>query len=53
MKGKKVIVVINLVEESLEEANEEIEKEIWQELTDDMPIIPWLQNVEKITVIEE
>lgn len=53
MKTKKVVIVINLVEESIETTNEEIEKEILQELTDDMPIIPWLQNVEKVTVIEE
>ena len=53
MKSKKVIIVINLVEESVERANEEIEKEILQELTDDMPIIPWLESVEKVTVIEE
>jgi len=52
MKTKKVIIVINLVEESVEKANEEIEKEILQELTEDMPIIPWLANVEKVTVIE-
>jgi len=53
MKTKKVVIVINLVEESVEKANEEIEKEILQELTDDMPIIPWLATVEKVTVIED
>ncbi len=53
MKSKKAVIVINLVEESVEKANEEIEKEILQELSDDMPIIPWLQNVERVTVIEE
>jgi len=53
MKTKKVIIVINLVEESVEKTNEEIEKEILQELTEDMPIIPWLESVEKVTVIEE
>jgi len=53
MKSKKVVIVINLVEESIEKANEEIEKEILQELADDMPMIPWLERVEKVTVIEE
>ncbi len=53
MKTKKVIIVISLVEESVEKTNEEIEKEILQELADDMPIIPWLESVEKVTVIEE
>jgi hypothetical protein len=52
-ESKKVVIVINLVEESLEKANEEIEKEILEELTDDMPIIPWLERVERVTVIEE
>jgi len=53
MKTKKVIIVINLVEESAEKANEEIEKEIYQELSTDLPVIPWLESVEKVTVIEE
>ena len=53
MRAKKAIIVINLVEESVEKANEEIEKEIWHELADDLPVIPWLQNVEKVTVVEE
>lgn len=53
MATKKVIIVINLVEESTEETNEEIEKEIFQELTTDLPVIPWLENIEKVTVIEE
>jgi len=52
MSTKKAIIVINLVEESAEKTNEEIEKEIWQELADDMPLIPWLERVEKVTVIE-
>jgi len=53
MKSKKALIVINLVEESAEKTNEEIEKEILQELMDDMPIIPWIERVEKVTVIEE
>ena len=52
MKSKKAVIVINLVEESVEKTNEEIEKEILQELIDDLPIIPWLESVEKVTVIE-
>ena len=53
MNSKKVIIVIQLVEESVEKANEEIEKEIYQELSTDLPVIPWLESVEKVTVIEE
>jgi len=53
MTIKKVIIIINLVEESVDRPNEEIEREILHELTDDMPIIPWLESVEKVSVIEE
>jgi len=53
MPTKKVIIVISLVEESVEKPNDEIEKEILHELTDDMPIIPWLESVEKVRVVEE
>ncbi len=53
MSAKKVIIIINLVDESVEKPNDEIAKEILHELTDDMPIIPWLQSVEKVSVIEE
>jgi len=53
MKTKKAVIVINLVEESIEKTNDEIEKRILHELSDDMPIIPWLERVEKVTVIEE
>jgi len=53
MKSKKVVIIINLVEESVETTNEEIEKEILQELADDLPVIPWLERIEKVTVIEE
>jgi len=53
MKTKRVIIVINLVEESVERANDEIEKEIFQELSTEIPVIPWLKRVEKVTVIEE
>jgi len=38
---------------SAEKANEEIEKEILQELTEDFLVIPWLDRVEKVTVIED
>jgi hypothetical protein len=51
--SKKAVIVIKLVEESVEEANERIEKEILQELIDYMPIMPWLANVEKVTVVED
>ena len=50
--AKKAIIVISLVEESVEKANEEIEKEILEELSKGIPRIPWLKNVEKVTVTD-
>ncbi len=49
---KKVVIVISLVEESIEKANEEIEKEILEELSKGVPMIPWFKNVEKVTVTD-
>lgn len=53
MKAKKAVIVVRLVEESLERENSEIEKEIIQELMDDLPVIPWFESIEKITVTED
>jgi RNase P protein component len=52
-KGKKAVIVVRLVKESLEKDNSEIEKEILQELQKELPVIPWLESVEKVTVTEE
>jgi len=49
---KKAMIVVSLVEESIEKANEEIEKEILEELSKDLPKIPWFKTVEKVTVTE-
>jgi hypothetical protein len=35
-----------------EVANEEIENEIFEELSKDLPEIPWFKKVEKVTVTE-
>ena len=53
MKAKKVMIIISLIEEAQKEANETIEKEIFQELSKDMPKIPWCKKVEKVEVVEE
>jgi len=47
---KKAVIVISLVKESVEKANEEIEKDILEELSEDLPKIPWFKNAEKVTV---
>ncbi len=49
---KKVFIIIRLVEESAEKSNEEIEKEIFKSLSKGLPRIPWLAEVEKVTVRE-
>jgi hypothetical protein len=51
--GKKAVIIVSLVDESAEEANEKIEKEILKELSKRLPKIPWLKEVEKVTVRED
>lgn len=49
---KKAIIAISLVRESAEKTSEEIEKEILEELSK-LPVkIPWMKEVEKVTVTE-
>ena len=47
---KKATIVISLVEESAEKANDEIERDISEELSGDLPKIPWFKKVEKVSV---
>ena len=49
---KKAVIVISLVEESTEKANEEIEREIFEELSVRPAKIPWMREVESVTVTE-
>ena len=53
MKVKKVVIVVRLVKESLAKENSEIEKEIIQELMGDLPVIPWFESIERVTVTED
>lgn len=43
-------MVISLVKECLEEQNKEIEEEILEKLEESR--IPWIENIEKVTVLE-
>ena len=43
-------MVVSLIRESLEEQSTEIEGEILRELEESR--IPWMENVEKVTVLE-
>ena len=50
MPRKIAIMVISLVEESVEKLNKEIEEEILKEFKE--LGIPWMEKVEKVTVLE-
>lgn len=50
---KKAVIVISLVEQSVEQADRDIEKEILDVLSEDPARIPWLKEVEKITIVDE
>jgi len=52
MKSKKAVIVVRLVKESLAKENSEIEKEII-EFIGDLPVIPWFESIEKVTVTED
>lgn len=49
---KKAVIEISLVKESAESANEKIMKEIFDGLSEDLPKIPWMKQVEKVEVVE-
>jgi hypothetical protein len=49
---KKAVLLMRLVEESVERTNEEIEREIFEELSEGLSRIPWVEKVEKVTVSE-
>jgi hypothetical protein len=50
---KKAIVVFSLVEESAEKTDEEIRNDIIKELSGEPALIPWLETVEKVTILKE
>jgi len=45
-------ITIRLVKEAEEKPNEEIEVEIFENLSRGLPRIPWLADVEKVTVLK-
>jgi len=49
---KKAMIEVSLVKESAGSANKEIMNEIFDGLSEDLPTIPWMKQVEKVAVIE-
>lgn len=50
---RKAIIVVRLVEESVEKTTEEIEEIIAEELSEFPPKIPFQQKIENVTVTEK
>jgi hypothetical protein len=49
--AKKAVIEVSLVRESAERTNKEIEKEIFEELLENLRMIPWAAKTEKVTVM--
>jgi hypothetical protein len=49
---KKAIIEITLVEESTQKTNKEIGREISKELSENLHVIPWAAEIEKMTIKE-
>lgn len=50
---RKAIIVVRLIEESVEKTTKELEKIIAEELSEFPPKIPYQEKVETVTVSEE
>jgi hypothetical protein len=53
MKRRKAIITVELVDESSEEENSKIAQELLDWLREDSVSIPWVKNVEDVTVKNE
>ena len=53
MKRKKAVIIVELVDESSEEENSKIAQELLDWLREDSVSIPWVRNVEDVTVKNE
>ena len=50
MKRKKAVIIVELVDESSEEENLKIAHEVLDWFREDSVSIPWVKNVEDVTV---
>ena len=53
MKRKKAVIIVELVDESSEEETSKIAQELLDWLREDSVSIPWVKNVEDVTVKNE
>ena len=53
MKRKKAVIIVELVDESSEEETSKIAQELLDWLREDAVSIPWVRNVEGVTVKNE
>jgi hypothetical protein len=50
MKGKKAIITVELVDESIKETDEKIKQELLDWFREDATSIPWVKSVKDITL---
>lgn len=50
---KKAIIEVQLIKEAAETSNEKLEREIMEELSEELPKIPWQGKIEKVTVLDD
>jgi len=53
MKRKRAIIMVELVDESIEEKNEKIKQELLDWFRENSTFIPWVKDVKEITVKDE
>jgi hypothetical protein len=50
MKRKKAVIVVELIDESVNEADEKIVRELLNWLLEDAVFVPWVKEVKSVTV---
>jgi hypothetical protein len=50
---KKAIIEVQLIKEAADTPNTKLEQEIMDELSDELPKIPWQGKIERVTVLDD
>lgn len=50
---KKAIIEVSLIKEATDTPNDTLEREIMDELSEELPKIPWQGKIEKVTVLDD